>query len=72
MSTYLVAPLLLAGLCLGWFAVQRAWVAAMRRPSDSDALDRPGGCGRACACRAECDGRRQQAPMESVNREPTR
>lgn len=70
MSAYVVAPLLLAGLSLGWFAVQRAWVASMRRPADSDALERPGGCGGRCGCRAGCDERRQHETMGPSTPEP--
>lgn len=70
MSAFWVAPLLLAVLGLLWFAVQRAWVACMQRPVDSDALERPGSCGTACACRAECPRRGVEPPVESSSEEP--
>ena len=38
MSALWVGPLVLVALSLGWFAVQRAWLACMERPADSDAL----------------------------------
>jgi hypothetical protein len=50
MSALWVAPLSLVVLSLGWFAVQRAWLACMDKPADSDALARPGQCGGGCAC----------------------
>ena len=61
MSQVWIGPLLLAALCLVWFAVQRAWVACMGEPADKDALERPGYCGGDCACRGECPRRRTQA-----------
>jgi hypothetical protein len=65
-----VAPLLLVLLSLAWFAVQRAWLACMQRPADSDALERPGTCGTACACRTRCSSRRQAGlPVEPTNKE---
>jgi hypothetical protein len=69
MSALWVAPLLLVLLSLAWFAVQRAWLACMKRPADSDALARPGYCGTSCACRT--NGARQQGrpPVESSNKE---
>jgi len=69
-NAFWVAPLTLAGLGLFWFAVQRAWLACMQRPEGSDALQRPGSCGTACACRADCQGRDQQPPVEISSKEP--
>jgi hypothetical protein len=69
MSALWVGPLLLVLLSLGWFAVQRAWLACMQRSADSDALERPGACGTSCACqtgRARCEG---EPPVESSNKE---
>ncbi len=57
MSQFLIAPLLLVVLCLGWLGVQRAWIACMGKPADRDALERPGMCGPSCACRADCPRR---------------
>lgn len=59
MSSFWLAPLLLALLSLAWSAVQRAWIAAMDQPGDADALQRPGLCAGGCACRADCERRRQ-------------
>lgn len=64
MSQLWIAPLLLVSLSLGWFAVQRAWLACMGRPPDSDALARPGHCGAACACSADCPRRKSRVPVE--------
>ncbi len=69
MSALWVAPLLLALLSLAWFAVQRAWLACMQRPADSDALARPGFCGMACACRTDCARQQEGQPVESSNKE---
>ena len=69
MSALWVAPLLLVVLSLGWFAVQRAWLACMEQPADSDALARPGACGTACACRTGCARREGRPPVESSNKE---
>lgn len=69
MSAFWLAPLLLAVLSLLWFAVQRAWLVGMQLPSDSDALDRPGGCGNRCACRADCPNRAPQHPVASSSKE---
>lgn len=63
MSGLWLGPLLLVALSLGWFAVQRAWLACMERPADSDALARPGQCGGGC-CR-DCprgENRKEHAP----------
>jgi len=54
MSQIWIGPVVLVLLCLVWFAVQRAWIACMGESADKDALERPGYCGRACACRGEC------------------
>lgn len=70
MSAYLMAPLLLVALSLGWFVVQRAWLVAMDRPADSDALDRPGGCGGRCACRGDCPGRDGVDAGTSIEEQP--
>lgn len=71
MSAFWLAPLLLVALSLGWLAVQRAWLATMGRPADTDALARPGMCGRACACRPNrC--RRQNFHVESSVEETER
>ena len=69
MSQLWIAPVLLVSLSLGWLAVQRAWLACMGRPPDSDALERPGHCGAACACSAECPRRAGSVPVESSNQE---
>ncbi|MGY6554853.1 MAG: hypothetical protein ACXIUM_10065 [Wenzhouxiangella sp.] len=59
MSQIWIGPLLLVALFLAWFAVQRAWVACMGESADKDALERPGYCGAACACRGDCPRRRE-------------
>jgi hypothetical protein len=69
MSALWVCPVLLVGLSLGWFAVQRAWLACMQRPPDSDALARPGFCGAACACHPDCPRRKRRPPVETSNEE---
>ena len=69
MSALWVAPLLLVLLSLAWFAVQRAWLACMQRPADSDALARPGYCGAACACRTDCVRHPGRPPVELSNKE---
>ncbi|MEX2482036.1 MAG: hypothetical protein WD928_14360 [Gammaproteobacteria bacterium] len=52
MKSLWLTPLALALLAWAWFWVQRAWVACMQQPADTDALARVGGCGAACACKA--------------------
>ncbi len=69
MNQIWIGPLLLVLLSIAWFAVQRAWLACMGRPADRDALERPGYCGTACACRADCPRRRGQQTAESNNEE---
>jgi len=69
MNALWVAPLLLVLLSLAWFAVQRAWLACMQRPADSDALARPGYCGTSCACRTNCARHHGRPPVESSNKE---
>jgi hypothetical protein len=69
MSALWVAPALLVLLSLGWYGVQRAWLACMEKPADSDALVRPGQCGTACACRPDCPRRKGTSPVESSNEE---
>jgi hypothetical protein len=69
MSQLWIGPLLLALLSLGWWAVQRAWLACMGRPPGSDALVRPGHCGAACACSGDCPRRRDAALVASSNEE---
>lgn len=63
MSGLWVGPLLLAALSIGWFAVQRAWLACMERPADSDALARPGVCGK--DCHGDCP-RPGDCPLQAV------
>jgi len=67
MSQVLIGPVLLALLCVVWFAVQRAWLACMGEPPEKDALERPGYCGTACACRGDCPrrGERAESAVES-------
>lgn len=69
MKSLWVGPLLLVLLTLGWFAVQRAWLACMQRPADSDALARPGYCGASCACQTNCSRRQATPPVESLDKE---
>lgn len=69
MSSLWVAPLLMVLLSLGWFAVQRAWIACMRLPADRDALERPGQCGARCACSEPCDKWRGIPAVESFDEE---
>lgn len=69
MSQLWIGPLLLVLLSLGWWAVQRAWLACMGRPPGSDALVRPGHCGAACACSGDCPRREDEALVESSNEE---
>jgi hypothetical protein len=64
MSGLWVAPLVLVLLSLGWFGVQRAWLACMGRPADSDALARPGQCGGSCACSGDCPRRTRTPPVK--------
>jgi hypothetical protein len=71
MNQLWIAPLLLAALSLGWLGVQRAWLACMQRPAESDALARPGFCGAACVCRADCPRRNTNPPVESSDEETT-
>ncbi|MCC5867880.1 MAG: hypothetical protein JJU27_05150 [Gammaproteobacteria bacterium] len=66
MSQLWIGPVLLCLLYLLWFAVQRAWLACMDQPADRDALERPGYCGMACACRADCPRRREHGGGEIV------
>ncbi|MFU8896672.1 MAG: hypothetical protein ACNA8J_09820 [Gammaproteobacteria bacterium] len=69
MNQLWIGPLLLAVLCLGWLGVQRAWLACMQQPADRDALDRPGYCGGACACRGECPRRRNNSTVGLTDEE---
>ncbi len=69
MSQLLIGPLLLVAMCLVWFAVQRAWIACMGEPAGKDGLERPGYCGGACSCRADCPRRRQAGDTESIKEE---
>lgn len=69
MSSLWVAPLLVALLSLGWFAVQRAWLACMQQPADCDALARPGHCGATCGCCADCPRRKDKSALESSHEE---
>ena len=64
-----LAPLLLVLLSLGWYAVQRAWLACMQRPADSDALERPGLCGAGCACHGDCTRRDDHSPVDPTEEE---
>jgi hypothetical protein len=68
MSQLWIGPVLLTLLCVVWFAVQRAWIWCMGQPADRDALQRPGYCGTACACRADCPRRRKSATAASKER----
>ena len=65
MSQIWVGPALLVALALGWFGVQRAWVACMGESPDKDALERPGYCGAACACRGDCPRKREAVGSEA-------
>jgi hypothetical protein len=69
LNAFWVAPLVLAALGLFWLAVQRAWLAVMQRPADSDALQRPGSCGNACACRADCPRQVAEHPVDPSSKE---
>jgi len=69
-KAFWVAPLLLVALGLFWFAVQRAWLACMQQPADSDALERPGSCGGGCACRVDCPRRGIKPAVDSSSKEP--
>ena len=69
MSQIWIGPVLLALLYVVWFAVQRAWVSCMDQPAERDALERPGYCGTACACRADCPRRRNHGTAASSNEE---
>lgn len=68
MSQIWIGPVLLALLCLVWFAVQRAWISCMDHPADRDALERPGYCGTACVCRAELSAPAQECNGRVVER----
>jgi hypothetical protein len=69
MSQLWIGPLVLVLLCVAWFAVQQAWLKCMGRAADRDALDRPGYCGTACACRADCPRKPPGAALESKQEE---
>jgi hypothetical protein len=69
MSSLWIAPLLLVLLSLGWFAVQRAWLACMELPADRDALQRPGQCGGSCACSEGCARQKVRPAVESSDEE---
>jgi len=69
MSQILIGPLVLGLLCVAWFAVQRAWLKCMNQASHRDALERPGYCGTACACRSDCPRRRERAADTANNEE---
>jgi hypothetical protein len=69
MSQFWIAPLLLVLLSLAWYGVQRAWLACMQQPGDSDALARPGQCGTSCACRGDCPRRDDRSPVEPSKEE---
>jgi hypothetical protein len=70
-NAFWIAPLLLVLLSLLWFAVQRAWLAGIQLPAGSDALDRPGGCGGRCACRADCPNRGHKNIVAASSTEPS-
>ena len=70
MSQIWIAPVLLGLLCAAWCAVQRAWLACMDQPAERDALERPGYCATACACRADCLRQREARPSSCQETKP--
>jgi hypothetical protein len=66
------APVALAILILTWYGVQRAWLRCMQRPSDDDALARPGCAGpdgQGCACGAGPPGRSAETGFQHPGQE---